>query len=79
MKLQRYWSHINGNNTEVCESSDVAVLEAEHERLREERQRLLAWLEIKKDEGLARPVYSAVKAELRAILNTPAAGEKEQP
>ena len=50
-------------------ADDIAALEAENERLLEERQRLLAWLEIKKDEGLARPVYSAVKAELRAILN----------
>ena len=72
-KLQRYSAVTKTGIETVCLDADVSALEAENERLLEERQRLLAWLEIKKDEGLARPVYSAVKAELRAILNTPAA------
>ena len=112
-KLQPYCAHINGNNTEVCESSDVSALEAENERLRklveEKEQYKTVYTNLCRDLRAERARYIAILQSWKnfdvwgastvrvpdgqqavtdaheelcmmrdAILNTPAAGGKEE-
>ena len=79
-KLRRYSAVTKTGIVTVCLDADVSALEAENERLKAEIANLADGWEAFSSTSVCkhREIYVEHARYLRAILNTPAAGGKEE-